>query len=140
VVLATPNDGEIKGLLQACIEDVIIFLSNLVGKVREQFTLISQLFMAMIGLRLIMRQSPKCRKSRNANVHIFPQALIDYLIRVIITIVLIALLFVPVSSVRLINGAGKRLAIILVSSMAFVVVLGVMGKTRTADLFMAGAT
>jgi hypothetical protein len=86
------------------------------------------------------KQRPKCLESRNPYVHIFPVAILNGIVQVLVTLVLIALLFIPVLVVSHLQGMGKRLIVILISSTVFITVLSVLGRVKVADLFIAGAT
>ena len=87
-----------------------------------------------------IQQSRSRPVSRDPNVHIISQSLIDGLAQIGINLVLTVQLFVPVLTVLLIKGLGKRMAVILLASAAFITALSVLGRARTKDLFMAGAT
>lgn len=60
--------------------------------------------------------------------------------RIVLTITLISILFLPVLIVLKTESIMRRLVVILLSSVAFIVAMSVIGKAKTADLFVAGAT
>ena len=73
-------------------------------------------------------------------MHVFPQALIDGLAQIVLVLTLILLLFLPVWIVSCVDGTGKRLGVILLGLTAFLAVLSLLGRPKTVDPCVAGAT
>ncbi|KAF2495500.1 hypothetical protein BU16DRAFT_561784 [Lophium mytilinum] len=84
--------------------------------------------------------SPRLQVSRDPNVHIFSSALVARLGRFLVASLLVLLLLIPVIIVNAIDSVALRLLVIAISSTIFIIVLSMLTKARTGEIFVAGAT
>lgn len=73
-------------------------------------------------------------------MHIISPGLMKWGTRIVLTITLITILFLPVVIVLKTESIMRRLVVILMASVAFIIAMSVIGKAKAVDLFVAGAT
>ncbi|KAH6975025.1 hypothetical protein BKA56DRAFT_82530 [Ilyonectria sp. MPI-CAGE-AT-0026] len=78
--------------------------------------------------------------SRNSRVYIFSKGAIEGIARFITTIVLLALLFIPIAVALCVSSVGLRVLAAFFACSPFILALSAVTKARTAELFVAGAT
>ncbi|KAK0621796.1 hypothetical protein B0T17DRAFT_618198 [Bombardia bombarda] len=121
---------DVPGVLQYFLEDIIIWVTKVLRK------------MLPVGPKQPTTTSTpdSSTPSRNPDIHLLPARALRNMVNCLLTVLLILLLFVPVMTVMRIANLEQRLAVIMVASAVFVILLSVLGKAKTADLFVAGAT
>jgi hypothetical protein len=73
-------------------------------------------------------------------VHILPRAFTDRTARAIVAPVVTLLVLVPVIVCNEVNSLKARLAVMILATNIFVMLLSLMTKSRTIELAVAGAT
>ncbi|KAF8851289.1 hypothetical protein BDZ45DRAFT_767132 [Acephala macrosclerotiorum] len=112
-----PSDPDaVLKVVEGPMEDGIIWLSSVFGKdFRKNVT-------------------------RDPNMHIFSEGLINILSRLVVAFLLVATLLAPVTIVSLFQSRALRLTVVLLTTTLLVMALSVLARPRVGDLFIAGAT
>ncbi|KAI1414644.1 hypothetical protein F5Y13DRAFT_13048 [Hypoxylon sp. FL1857] len=104
-------------VLQGLIEDSVVWLSKLV-----KWTPLHQ------------------KVSRDSHIHIISTSVLNGILRFIITLLLMAMLFVPVVISVSIANTAARIGIAMIACCIFILALAMVAKAKTSELFVAGAT
>jgi hypothetical protein len=93
-------------------------------------------------MRCLLRslQNLRLNVSRNPKIYILPSSFLGRVGRPLLAIILVLLLFVPVVVVGALPKLVARLVVTLLASSIFIIVLSMLTKARTVEVFMAGAT
>lgn len=78
--------------------------------------------------------------SIDETVHIFPPGLMINLTRGLLASMFILVLSAPVVIIVFVATIPARLAVALVACIIFILILSILAKVKTAELFVAGAT
>ncbi|KAM5386578.1 hypothetical protein ACJZ2D_000541 [Fusarium nematophilum] len=78
--------------------------------------------------------------SRNPHVHVYAKGTIEGIARFLITLLLLALLFIPVAVALCVSSVGLRVLAAFFACSLFILALSIVTRARTAELFVAGAT
>ena len=87
-----------------------------------------------------MCQRPRFPVSRDPNVYMFSGTYFKRLTRAIAAWGVVLLLLVPVVIINALESTLLRLVLIIVASGMVIMLMGVLTKARTGELFMVGAT
>ncbi|KAI0383371.1 hypothetical protein F5Y04DRAFT_33591 [Hypomontagnella monticulosa] len=78
--------------------------------------------------------------SNDPNVHIYLGPLVPQVARAILLLVITLLLLMPVIICNIIETTSSRIAIVIASTVSYLIVLSTLTKSRTMELVLAGAT
>ncbi|KAF2244683.1 hypothetical protein BU26DRAFT_522480 [Trematosphaeria pertusa] len=93
-------------------------------------------------MRLPRAWTSKLRTSnpREPKLWVFPNALLHGFGRVVLACVLVTLLFVPIVTISAIESLRARVVLIWISATLFILVLTVLTRAKTSEIFVAGTT
>jgi len=85
-------------------------------------------------------QRPQIDLSRDPNVFIFSSSLLKRITRGFIAWVVVLTLLVPVIAINAVERVAIRMGIIVVASAVVIMMLALMTKIKTWEMFLGGAT
>jgi hypothetical protein len=85
-------------------------------------------------------QRPQFDLSRDPNVLIFSSTLLKRITRGLIAWVVVLVLLVPVIAISAVERIAIRMGIIVVASAVVIMMLALMTKIKTWEMFLGGAT
>jgi sterol desaturase/sphingolipid hydroxylase (fatty acid hydroxylase superfamily) len=85
-------------------------------------------------------QRPQMDLSRDPNVFIFSGTLLKRITRGLIAWVVVLVLLVPVIAINAVERVAIRMGIIVVASAVVIMMLALMTKIKTWEMFLGGAT
>jgi hypothetical protein len=85
-------------------------------------------------------QRPQFDLSRDPNVLIFSSTLLKRITRGLIAWVVVLILLVPVIAISAVERLAIRMGIIVVASAVIIMMLTLMTKIKTWEMFLGGAT
>jgi hypothetical protein len=85
-------------------------------------------------------QRPQFDLSRDPNVLIFSSTLLKRITRGLIAWVVVLVLLVPVIAISAVERVAIRMGIIVVASAVAIMMLALMTKIKTWEMFLGGAT
>jgi hypothetical protein len=85
-------------------------------------------------------QRPQIDLSRDPNVFIFSSTLLKQITRGLIAWIVVLILSVPVIIVSVVEKIAARLGIIVVASGVVIMMLALITKVKTWEMFLGGAT
>lgn len=83
---------------------------------------------------------PQCQVSRDPNISLFSDSVVQRLTRSLIASVVVVLLLVPIVVLNALASVALRLAVIVIASILLITAVSTFTHAKTIDVFVSGAT
>lgn len=83
---------------------------------------------------------PQCDVSRDPNISLFSESVLQRLTRSLIASVVVVLLLVPIVILNALASIALRMAVIVVASAFLIVAVSSFTNAKTVEVFVSGAT
>lgn len=83
---------------------------------------------------------PRCQVSRDPNISLFSDSVVQRLTRSLIASVVVVLLLVPIVVLNALASVALRLAVIVIASILLITAVSTFTHAKTIDVFVSGAT
>lgn len=83
---------------------------------------------------------PQCQVSRDPNISLFSDSVVQRLTRSLIASVVVVVLLVPIVVLNALASVALRLAVIVIASILLITAVSTLTHAKTVDVFVSGAT